>query len=171
MASKTRVSFPFSVLALILLTIASGWAQAANFEQGTTRVSISAGGSSGFNGNYFQLGLGVGYYLYDGLELGLDGRSWLGGQYNIHELSPSLTYVVTQLGGFRPYAGVMYRRTFIGGLDDLSALGARGGIFLDYSRNLMLRAGVVAIRHQNCSPSAYYDCTEIYPEISAGLYF
>lgn len=56
-------------------------------------------------------------------------------------------------------------------MDDLSAVGAHGGTFLNYSRNLMLRAGVVAIRHQNCSQPAYYDCTEIYPEISAGFYF
>lgn len=170
MAAKAHLVYS-QLIAVTLLTASALTHGASNFEQGTTRLSVSAGASSGFQGNNFQLGVGAGYYLYDGLEVGLDARSWLGGQYNVHELAPSLTYVVTQLGGFRPYGGVLYRRTFIRGLDDLSAVGARAGIFLDYSQNFLLRAGVVAIRHQNCNATPNYDCTEIYPEVSAGFYF
>lgn len=148
------------------------WAQAQNgFDSGKVRVSVSAGSSSAYNGNYFQLGLGAGYFIQDGLELGLDARSWLGGDLAIHEITPSVTYVYTALQTLKPYGGLLYRRTFIEGRDDRSAFGARAGLYLQQSQNLVLRAGVAAIRYQDCNTAANSDCTEVYPELSAGLYF
>lgn len=157
---------------LMVLALAPMFASAENgFEQGKMRISASAGTGSVNNVNYFQLGVGAGYYLWDGVEVGLDVRSWLGGRYKIHEVSPSVTYVFTHFESFKPYGGVLYRRTFIGGRDDVSAHGARGGLFLQYSENLRLRAGIAAIRHHDCDRTVNAECTEFYPEFSAGLYF
>lgn len=169
---KRNIFYHLRITAIISLLLAPGFACAEDdFGSGKMRVSVSASTSTAFNDNYFQLGLGVGYYLWDGLELGLDARSWLGGEIDIHEVSPSLTYVFTNLQSFKPYGGLLYRRTFLEGRDDLSAYGARGGIFVEQSQNLLLRAGFAAIRYQNCERAIYSDCTEIYPEISAGIYF
>jgi hypothetical protein len=157
-------------LAILLLT--PGLAQAQNnFESGTVRFSGSISASTSFGDNYYQFGIGAGYYLADGLELGLDARSWLGGEQNIHEVEPSVTVVLTHFGSLKPYGGLLYRRTFLEGQDDLSAYGGRAGLFLQQSQNLMLRAGVVAIRRQDCDSDIYSDCSEVYPEVSAGFYF
>lgn len=156
---------------VILIPFAELSSAESDFSTGKTRISVSAGTSTGFNGNYFQLGIGAGYYIRDGLELGLDTRSWMGGELKIHEVSPSVTYVFTQLESFKPYGGLLYRKTFIEGRDDRAAYGARGGFFLQQSQNLHLRAGIAAIRHQNCDLTIYSDCTEFYPEFSAGFYF
>lgn len=166
--------FPRLLQALTAATLVllPAWAQAQNgFDRGKTRVSVSAGSSSAYNGNYFQLGVGAGYFIQDGLELGLDARSWLGGDLTIHEITPSVTYVYASLQGLKPYAGLLYRKTFIEDRDDRSAYGARAGLYLEQSQNLVLRAGIAAIRYQNCNTTANADCTEFYPELSAGLYF
>lgn len=157
---------------LAILLLAPGLAQAqSNFESGTVRFSGSVSASTSFGDDYYQLGIGAGYYVADGLELGLDARSWFGGEQDIHEVEPSITYVLSNAGSFKPYGGLLYRRTFIEGQDDLSAYGGRGGIFLQQSQNLMLRAGVVGIRRQDCDSDIYTDCSEFYPEVAAGFYF
>ncbi len=156
---------------LVLLLMISGLAHAqTNFERSTVRFSASVSASNTYGDSYYQIGIGAGYYVLDGLELGLDARSWLGGNRNIHEVEPSITYVLATMGSFKPYGGLLYRRTFIEGQDDLSAVGGRAGIFFQQSRNLMLRAGVVAVRYQDCD-SNHSDCSEFYPEVAAGLYF
>ncbi len=172
MRNTTNLVPKLLAVPLAILLLASGLAQAqGNLERGTVRFSASVSGSTSFGDSYYQLGIGAGYYVADGLELGLDARSWLGGEQNIHEVEPSVTYVFTHLGSLKPYGGLLYRRTFIEGQDDLSAYGGRGGVFLRQSQNLMLRAGVVAIWRQDCDSDIYSDCSEIYPEVSAGFYF
>lgn len=146
-------------------------AQDSAFSSGTVRFSGSLSASSGYGGSNFQIGLGAGYYVADGLELGLDARSWFGGNYNVHELEPSLTYVFYNMGRLKPYGGVMYRKTFIEGYDDTSAYGGRAGIFLQQSRNMHVRAGVAGIRYMDCVNTAESDCSDFYPEVSVGLYF
>ena len=151
--------------------VSPAFAQDDAFSSGTLRFSGSLGASSGFGGSNVQVGLGVGYYILDGLELGLDARSWLGGEYNVHELEPSITYVFSNLGSLKPYGGLMHRTTFIEGYDNTSAYGGRAGIFLQQSRNLHVRAGVVGIWYQDCDDTVRDDCSEFYPEISVGVYF
>ncbi len=168
MLLRQRLRLP--ALAALLATPALAEAQ-NHFGQGQTRVSLSAGASAGSGGSSYQLGVGLGYYLLDGLELGVDTRSWMGGSFRAHEVAPSLTYVFHNLGNFLPYGGLLYRRTFIHNRENLSAYGARAGIYLQQSPNLVLRAGVAAHRYQNCNRATGLDCTDIYPEISAGFYF
>ncbi|MDQ2076895.1 hypothetical protein [Marinimicrobium sp. ABcell2] len=153
------------------LLLGPALAHADRFSSGTVRFSGSLSATSAFGDNYVQVGIGLGYYLADGLELGLDAGSWLGGERNIHELAPSLTYVFTHVRTVQPYIGALYRRTFIEGREDLSAYGGRAGVFLQQSPNWMVRAGVVAIRNHNCDDTLYGDCTEVYPEVSIGFYF
>lgn len=158
--------------ALQILAFIPGIANAQNdFKSGKTRISVSAGNSRAYNDNYFQLGLGAGYYPVDGLELGLDARSWLGGEIRIHEIAPSVTYVVGDFGGFAPYAGALYRQTFIEDRDNIGAYGARGGVLVRQSQNLHLRAGVAVLRYRDCNQTMGSDCTDYFPEFSAGLYF
>jgi hypothetical protein len=163
--------FPLIIAAFVACLGTPASAQENRFSSGTVRFSGSVSANAGFGGNSFQLGLGAGYYVLDGLELGLDARSWFGGDYNVHELEPALTYVFTNFGRFKPYGGVLYRRTFIEGRDDLSAYGGRGGILLQQSRDMHLRAGITGIRYLDCDSDGQSDCSEFYPEVSVGFYF
>lgn len=156
--------------ALLVLFAVPALAQ-DNFSSGTARVSVSAGSTAAYNDSYFQIGIGLGYYVMDGLEIGLDARSWYGGELSIQEIAPSTTYVFNNFDSFKPYVGMLYRTTFIKGQDNLSAIGGRAGVFLQSSTNFVMRAGIVAIRYQDCDRRPYLDCTETYPEVSAGFYF
>lgn len=169
---QSKQARPIRALVFSAIAFAAAATEAqTGFDRGTSRVSVNIGTSTTFSSNYVQIGIGAGYYPLDGLELGLDARLWLGGELDIYEAAPSVTYVFTQLGTLKPYGGLLYRHTFIEGREDLSAYGARGGIFLQQSQNLVVRAGVAAIRYRNCERTTGSDCTEYYPEVSAGFYF
>lgn len=172
MTTAPHFARPLQAISVAMLALLCAWANAQNgFTQGKTRISASVSNTRAYNSNYVQIGLGAGYFLLDGLELGLDARSWLGGDLNIYEMTPSVTYVYTSLQAIKPYGGLLYRKTFIEDREDRSAYGARAGLYLEQSQNLVLRAGVAAIRYQSCYAGTNSDCTEIYPEVSAGLYF
>lgn len=163
-----------SLLTTVLLTVfwpTSAAAQGGPFSQGTVRLSGSASARSGFGGGDFQLGIGLGYYPIDGLELGLDARTWLGSDYSVHELEPSATYVFAVSDQFNPYVGVLYRRTFLDGPDDLTAYGARGGFYLQQSRNMHIRAGVAGIWYRDCDAAFITNCSQYYPEVTVGFSF
>jgi hypothetical protein len=169
-AFRRRIS-QLIIMTLLAASLMPAFAQEGPFSKGTLRFSGGASASTGFGGNSFQLGLGTGYYVMDGLELGLDARSWFGGNYSVHEIEPSVTYVFTQFDRFTPYGGVLYRRTFLENRDDLSAYGGRLGILLQQSHNIYVRAGVTGIRHHDCDRTIQSDCSDFYPEVSVGLYF
>jgi len=163
-----------SLLTTVLLT--AFWptpaaAQGGPFSKGTVRLSGSASARSGFGGGEFQLGVGLGYYPMDGLELGLDARTWLGSDYSVHELEPSATYVFAVSDQFTPYVGVLYRRTFLDGRDDLTAYGARVGVYLQQTRNMHIRAGVAGIWYQDCDATFITNCSQYYPEVTVGFSF
>lgn len=175
----TPITFPIQhpidplrtvILTILLLATSSALAN-DNFSSGKARVSVSAGSSTAYNETYFQVGVGIGYYVMDGLEIGLDARTWQGGKFSIHEIAPSVTYVFNNFNSFKPYLGMLHRLTIIKGREDISAIGARAGFYLQSSPNILMRAGVVGIRYQDCDRMPFTDCTEVYPEVSAGFYF
>lgn len=144
---------------------------ADNFDPHSKRVNFTIGTGSAFGENYTIVGVGGGYYPIQGLELGLDGKLWFGGDADIYEITPSATYVVTQMQNFMPYVGVLYRKTYIEDYDDLDAYGGRAGIILQSARNVYMRAGVVAVEYKDCNDTVFRDCSDVYPEFTVGLSF
>lgn len=161
-----------ALLAVLFAPLASAPALAqGQLERGSTRLSVNVSSGRAFDSNYFIIGLGAGYYIGNGLELGLDTKAWLGGRHDVYDISPSVTYTLTQFDSFMPYVGLLYQRTFLEELDDLSAYGGRAGFMARYSGNLLLRAGVVAIKYQDCQARIYEDCSEVYPELAVSIHF
>ncbi|HEY7771625.1 MAG TPA: hypothetical protein VIC26_00475 [Marinagarivorans sp.] len=163
--------YSFLVGTVCWLLLAFPGVASDDFDAGSRRFSLVAGSASALNDTYTVIGLGVGYYPVDGLELGIESNLWLGGDYDIYELSPSVTYVFTQLEAFKPYVGVLYRETFIEKQENLSAVGGRVGVVIQQGGNVSFRAGVVVVNYQDCQSLRKDDCTEVTPEFSLGVAF
>ena len=153
-----------STLSIILMLMASP-TQAGPFQQGSQSVAIIAGSGRAFNEDYIILGLGYGYYVLNGLELGIDAQTWLSGDPSINKLSPKITYVFTQPERIKPYVGAFYRRTFIDGLDDLDSIGYRAGLNIMGQGNFFFGIGGVYEEYRDCNETTYRSCSTSYPEI------
>ena len=157
-----KKSYTFLVL---LICMSTSPAMAGPFLQGSQNVSIVAGAGSAYGDDYIILGAGYGYYLIDGLELGIDAQFWLNGDPSITKVSPQIKYVFTQPKTVKPYVGVFYRRTFTDGFEDLDSIGYRAGLYFMGQGNFFFGAGVVYEDYQDCSETVFTDCSNTYPEI------
>ena len=153
-----------SIIAVILL-LAMTRATAGPFSQGSQAVSVILGSGSAFNDDYLILGLGYGYYVINGLELGIDAQFWMSGDPSITKLSPKITYVFTQPERIKPYLGAFYRRTFVDDLDDFDSFGYRAGLNFMGSGNFFFGLGVVYEEYRSCNENIFSNCSDTYPEI------
>ena len=141
------------------------------FGKGRTHVVAAAGSGHAFGENYLVLGLGVSYYLIDGLNVGLGLESWTGADPGMRKLTTSAQYVFYQVPRVKPYVGAFYRRTYLDNLPDLDSAGGRAGAYLQAGRNAYLGAGVVYEKYVDCKDSVYRSCSSTYPEVTFTLAF
>jgi len=138
------------------------------FSKNSTSVGVVLGSGSAFNDNYLILGVGVGYYVVKGLELGIDLQRWISGDPSITKLSPNIKYVFTQPKVIKPYIGAFYRRTYYGDykgieLDDQDSFGYRAGAYFSTDNRVYIGGGIVYEEFKDCS--AFTECSITYPEI------
>ncbi len=163
-----RKSF-FAVLFMSMTT--SGSLLANPFDQGTISFSASIGSGRAYDNDYTVFGVGIGYYLLDGLHLGADYEYWSGGNPTIEQFSPRIGYVFARQQQFSPYVGAFYRKTRVENLPDRDARGARAGTHMKSGDNFTFGFGVVYVEYANCTESIYTTCSETYPELSFGAAF
>jgi len=146
---------------------------AGPFSRGSIRISLLIGTGYTPTDDYLILGGGVGYYLVDGLELGLDYEAWILATPVMHRLSPGLRYVFHMIPVIKPYVGGFYRHTFVGNnIDDLNYVGGRVGIYYAPPKGGVYVGGGAVYEHLlNCTNSAFVDCDSVYPEIFVGVSF
>jgi len=132
------------------------------FSKNSTSVGVVVGSGSSFNENYIILGVGVGYYVFQGLEIGIDLQHWFSGDPSITKLSPQVRYVFTQPKVIKPYVGAFYRRTFIDDLDDADSYGYRAGAYFSAKSGVYIGGGIVYEEYTDCK---FVDCSSTYPEI------
>lgn len=138
------------------------------FSKNSTSVGVVLGSGSAYNDNYIIVGVGVGYYVLRGLELGIDLQHWFSGEPSITQLSPQIRYVFTQPKVVKPYVGAFYRRTYYGDYrgidqDDQDSYGYRAGAYFSTDNRVYIGGGVVYEEYKDCS--AFTDCSTTYPEI------
>ena len=104
-------------------------ASAGPFSAHRVRVSVTVGTGWSRTATYGIFGGGVGYYIIDGLEVGIDYDAWIGAEPFMQRLSPGLRYVFHFVPTIKPYVGTFYRYTFVSGFEDIDHLGARAGIY------------------------------------------
>lgn len=142
------------------------------FLRNRVRVTALVGFGATNTDDYLILGAGVGYFVVDGLEIGLDYDAWLIGDPVMHRLSPETRYVFHFVEVVKPYIGVFYRHTFVGGYDDFDQIGARGGVyFAPRSGVFFVGGGAVYERLLDCSDGLIIDCDAVYPEVFVGASF
>ncbi len=139
------------------------------FSKNSTSVGVVLGSGSAFNDNYVILGVGVGYYVARGLELGIDVQHWFSGDPSITKVSPQIRYVFTQPKVIKPYVGAFYRRTYFGdfngrNIDDQDSFGYRAGAYFSGKNGVYIGGGIVYEEYKNCGPFDG-DCSMTYPEI------
>ena len=145
------------------------------FDRGKFGLSLGAGSSSSFGFRYFVIGGGAGYFVLDGLEVGLAGAIQWGDGPTIGRLTPGVRYIAHPLVGHSPlipYVGVFYSHWFIGGGDlyrDQDAVGTRGGL-LYVSGSVILGLGIAYERIvSECMPTADDECWSVYPDLTISI--
>lgn len=138
------------------------------FAQGRWRLAVRGGGGSVNQKRYFALGFGASFYVFDGLEVGIDLEQWIGEEPLISKISPQVRYVFHQLSPFSPYLGVFYRHWFIwtAQVDGFDTLGGRAGITWSTGFVGYVSGGVV---YERVLGACGDTCDIVYPEI--GLAF
>ena len=159
----------FLLIATLLASVPD--IQADPFKKGSRRVSIVVGSGQTFANDYIIIGLGAGYYVIDGLEFGLDGEAWLGGDPDIYKLSPQAKYILSTQSRLRPYIGAFYNHSFIDHYDDLDTIGGRGGVYFMQDEQWFIGVGAVYESYLNCDEKIYSSCDDIYPEITFSFSF
>jgi hypothetical protein len=143
-----------------------GIVSAQAFERGATNVSVLVGSGQAFDESYLVLGIGAGYYIANGLELGLELETWLNGDPDIYKVTPGLRYVFNLSGKLRPYVGGFYRRVFIEDFDDRDSWGGRAGVYIPTGARSYLGLGVVYTELVDCDERIYSTCSDTYPELT-----
>ena len=138
------------------------------FSRGSTAFSFVVGSGSAFNNSYTVLGVGVSYYVIDGVDIGIDAQHWFSGDPSISKISPQIRYVMTKPEKVKPYIGAFYRRTFIEDWDDADSFGYRAGAFFSGSRGVYIGGGIVYEEYRDCN---FGDCSNTYPEMIISVSF
>ena len=154
-------------LLLLGFAASAGHAQlGAAYDGGRTRLSLGGGYGSFNDQDYFVLGAGAGYYLFEGFEAGVDGEAWLGSRPHIYTLSPEATYILPLETGWKPYIGGFYKRTFYDSeLDSINSAGGRAGATTAFGEHTSVNAGLVYEKLFHCDTHVYSSCTLVYPEL------
>jgi hypothetical protein len=142
------------------------------FDQGKFSLGGGASSQSAFDNNYIVVGLGGGYFVLPGVELGLAAEHYFGPSPTISIVTPSLRYIAQPLVWkfpLIPYVGVFYSHYFISdaAIGDENGVGGRAGVIY-ISGRLLIGLGVGVERIVS---TCTQDCTIVYPDISFGIGF
>ena len=171
---KRIVTLALMSLTWTILLPSGAWAQERQerppgpFDQGQITGTISGGTSVGSGDTYLVIGAAIGYFVLDGLELGVEVESWLLADPTINKLSPRARYIFYMVPHLQPYLQTFYRHWFVSDQDDLDTVGGGAGVAFVSSRNFYVGGGVV---HEIVVSSCEVDCSETYPEFFIGASF
>ena len=141
------------------------------FLQGSTTLTLTLGSAWIGTNDYFILGAGLGQYLINGLEVGLDGSIWLFDSPTIGTITPQIKYVVYQLPIIKPYIGAFYRHYFVGDdIEDFDSIGARVGIYIVSGKGAYFGVGGLYEHMLDCNENVL-ECDDWYPEFLVGISF
>lgn len=158
-------------LALVLFCLPAV-ADAHQFEQG--KFSLGIGGGLQFGGDraIFVASLGLGYYVLDGLEVGVGTSAYFGSKPFVSQVTPGVRYVFWMVPSVHPYLGGFYRHWFIAaGEPDFDTVGGRLGVLIVPTPSPVVAGIGVAyerVIHPTCRGEG---CAYFYPELTFAISF
>jgi hypothetical protein len=142
------------------------------FAQGELQLTLAMGLKSTLTDSYVLVGGGVGYYVLDGFELGVDYQAWAFGDPTLHQLGPEVRYVLHFVHTVKPYVGGFYRHTFVKGYADHDGIGVRAGLYYSPETARAYFGGGFVYEHLlDCARDELLQCDGAYPEASFGVSF
>jgi hypothetical protein len=140
------------------------------FDRGQFTLMLGAGRQTVFGQPYVGVGIGGGYFVLDGLEVGLFAVHEFGGPPSINALSPSVRYVAQPLAHWPvvPYVGAFYKHWFVGDpYADVDIVGPSAGL-LHVQGRLIFGLGVV---YERVISECVADCDSVYPDVTLAFRF
>jgi len=163
------ITFTLSLYSGTLSSSGGSVGASSMFSQDNVSIGVRLGSASIGNENYTILGVSGNYFVLDNLSIGIGYEKWFSGTPTIQKLTAETTYYIPASENIRPYAGLLYRRIFIGdNYGDVNAYGYRAGIAFVQGR-LLLSAGIVQEKYE--SSRRVLDDTETYGEFTVGISF
>jgi hypothetical protein len=159
----------FLLVAAILCPLTTFAQDLSPFKSGRTRVSVQGGIGTSGSKTYGIVGLGAGYFLFDGFEVGVDGEAWLANPRH-YKVTPAARYIL-MLPQFQPYVGAFYRRTFYEDREGLDSIGGRAGLVLPMGGRVYATAGIAYERELDCDEGLTLRCDQVYPEAGVSFSF
>ncbi len=142
---------------------------AGPFSKGSIGLTVLAGSASIGDKWWMIIGAGVGYFVVDGLEVGVEGQAWIFDEPVVGTVTPQVRYILHMVPVLKPYVGTFYRRYIIGDdINDFSSIGARAGAILVPGKSRTY-IGLGAIYEHVLDDQAFLSSDEWYPEITVGI--
>ena len=142
------------------------------FEKSRSSVGVVAGTSYSYGNQYTILGVGVDYFLANGLSVGVGYRGWFGGDPSINQLTIASSYYIPLSKKFRPYIGGFIRETFVDydkfGNENYESYGGRAGLAIVMSPASYVSLGYV---YEKYGDGIFGDDSSSYPELVFSLAF
>jgi hypothetical protein len=153
--------------AAVAVTLSSAAHAADPFGQGTLGITLGIGAGSVGSESYTNIGLGVNYFLLNGLWAGLYAETRQGIDPEVTKVSPEIGYVLNVRAPVKPYIAGFYRRYDVEGFDSFDSYGGRAGVYLRVGGNAYLGIGAVQEELRDCnSATSPVPCSDSYGEFS-----
>lgn len=151
---------------IILIFSLVGYLQGSMLESGTGVLSLKGGLVTVDDEKYSIAGINVGYFLLDGLKIGLAYERWFEGEPSIDKLSVDSNYYLPVSDRIRPYLGAFYAQNYASSEDIGSSYGFRGGV-LFYTPQASIGLEWTHETYDRCSTG----CERSYPMVVFGFSF
>lgn len=136
------------------------------FRQGSAELALLGGSGTAFDKSYLIIGASVGYYVVNGLGVGLSYEHWSGDGPSIAKYAPYAQYVFYQASTVKPYVGGFYRHTSVDGQSGFNSVGARGGVYIAAQPNANFGVGLTHETYLDCQQTIYAACSETFFDLS-----
>jgi hypothetical protein len=141
------------------------------FQQGAVGLSMLVATAFAGDNEYLILGAGLGFYVANGFQIGIDGAVWVFDSPTIGTVTPKLEYVLSPIPIIKPYLGGFVRHYIVGdGRDDFQTAGGRAGVYIAPGDAAYFGFGAL-YEHQFDCGRRVIPCDQWYPEITVAVSF
>lgn len=151
---------------IILILALTALLQAGMLERGSGVLSVKGGFVAVDDKDYTIVGANIGWFILDGLKVGLAYERWFQADPNIDKLSVDANYYLPVSEGIRPYLGAFYAQNFASSEDIGTSYGFRGGV-LFYTA----QASIGLEWNHEVFDECGSDCERSYPMVVFGFSF